>query len=385
MKQIYHILSLLVFLSLSFSCCNIGDEDEYEVTPTRTLLVYMLTSTNLDGAMQTNIADMKSVATRKNLNNSNLIVFYSTASSGTASGRLFRIKEDKKGQIIEEEIRTYSEISAISPDFMRSLIQDVIRDYPAKSYGMIFSSHGTSWMPSDYKDLRSFGEENGQHMEVYDLAKALRGFHFDFLLFDACAMGSVECLYELKDVADYIVSSAAEIWSPGFPYDIVLPYFFTEKAQLDKVAEGFYDFYANFSSPQGCVSVVKTNELDELASIVKDIISSAGGFPAVYDLSLSGIQRLSLLPSARTSLYDLEDLLKKLATEEQMQQLLDCLQKLVEVKYTTETLAASGGRSYISVRTFSGLSIYPLQTNLPQHNAWYLENLAWAKAVYGGD
>ncbi|MDH6341795.1 hypothetical protein M2480_003235 [Parabacteroides sp. PFB2-12] len=387
MKQIYHILSLLVFLSLSFSCCNIGDEDEYEVTPTRTLLVYMVSS-NLGGSMQTNIEHMKAVATQKNLNNSNLIVFYSTASSGTASGRLFRIKEDKKGQIIEEEIRTYSEISAISPDFMRSLIQDVIRDYPAKSYGMIFSSHGTSWMPNDYKDLRSFGEENGTRMEVYDLARALRGFHFDYLSFDACSMGGVECAYELKDVADYIVASASEILTYGFPYKNVLPYYFTNEADLAGIAQGFYDFYTTYDYPYGNIAVIKTAALDDLAEVMAEIVAAADR-EALYGLSLQGVQVLSRFSGARTSLYDIEDLMARLveeglATEEQKTRFDEALAAVVQTKHCTDQVIIQG-QNRLSVRTFSGLSIYPLQTNLPQHNAWYLENLAWAQAVYGGD
>ncbi|MDH6311388.1 hypothetical protein M2137_000138 [Parabacteroides sp. PFB2-10] len=384
MKQIYHILSLLAFLLLAFSCCNIGDEDEYTVTPPRTLLVYMVSS-NLGGSMQTNIEHMKSVATRKNLNDGNLVVFYSTAKDGTASGRLFRIKEDRNGQVVEEEIRTYNEISAISPDFMHSVVEDVMRDFPAKSYGMILSSHGTSWMPTDYKDLRSFGEENGQRMEIYDLARALRGFQFDFLSFDACSMGGVECVYELKDVADYILASASEIISYGFPYKEVLPYYFTDEADLAAIAKGFYDFYTTYTYPYGNMAVIKTAALDDLAEVMAEIIAAAGE-EALYGLSLQGVQVLSRFSSALTSLYDIEDLVARmvnegLATEEQKTRFDAALAEVVQTKYCTEQVIIQG-QSRLPVRTFSGLSIYPLRESLPQHNAWYLENLAWAKRVY---
>ena len=47
-------------------------------------------------------------------------------------------------------------------------------------------------------------------MEIDDLAKGLPDDLFDFILFDACYMASVECTYELRNKAEYILASPTE-------------------------------------------------------------------------------------------------------------------------------------------------------------------------------
>ena len=72
--------------------------------------------------------------------------------------------------------------------------------------------------------LKSFGAEGGKNMEIYELAEGIPDeYHFDFLLFDVCSMGGIECVYELRDKADYIVASPAEVLVAGFPYKNILP------------------------------------------------------------------------------------------------------------------------------------------------------------------
>ena len=76
---------------------------------------------------------------------------------------------------------------------MYKVIKETTELFPAESYGLVLSSHGTSWLPGNFSSLRSFGEENGQYMEITEMNEALEGFHFDFMLFDACYMSGIEC------------------------------------------------------------------------------------------------------------------------------------------------------------------------------------------------
>ena len=80
-------------------------------------------------------------------------------------------------------------------------------------------------------------------MEIADLAAALTG-HFDFIMFDACFMASVEVLYELRDKADYFIASPAEIISDGFPYEAAAPYFWGGEEDLKQVCREYYNYYA---------------------------------------------------------------------------------------------------------------------------------------------
>lgn len=380
MKNLF--LSIILLFVICLTGCS---EDDPIPQPkpeafSRTVLAYMVAS-NLGGNLTANIDSMISVATSQNLNNGNLLVFYSKNQN---QAELFEIKEGENGTITRHHIRDYVGQSAISPEVMQSVIQEVVSEFPADGYGLILSSHGTSWLPQGYNRLRSFGEENGKNMEIYDLAKGLTGLEipkFDFILIDACSMGSVEVMYELKDNADYIISSAAEIISTGFPFDQVVPHLFEETLNLDQVAQSFFNFYNNYIYPYGCVSVTNTAALDELATITGKILTSAG-LEGIYSLPLSEIQILSDLPSAPSALYDFDHLISYLATPEQLTVFKAALQRAVISKYTTERVICSS--RYVTVNHHSGLSIYPLQERLPQLNEWYRTNLQWSKAVLSG-
>ena len=91
---------------------------------------------------------------------------------------------------------------------MKQVLNDIIQMYPAQEYRLILWSHGTSWLPAG-SSLRSFGEDSGKQMNIPDLAENLP-IKFDFILFDACLMGSVEVVYELKEKANFIISSSTE-------------------------------------------------------------------------------------------------------------------------------------------------------------------------------
>ena len=67
-------------------------------------------------------------------------------------------------------------------------------------------------------------------MDISELAAAIdgSGVRFDYLLFDACFMSSVEALYDLRRAADYIVASPCEVMAHGFPYDTVIPSLFAD-------------------------------------------------------------------------------------------------------------------------------------------------------------
>ncbi len=376
-------LKYIALLILSVFIVSCSSDDKEEISSKRTVLAYMVSS-NLGSALTANIDRMISVANAKNLNGGNLIVYYSwyDKEAKESKAELFQIKEGKGGVVTKHHIHDYQGQNAASPQVMRSVIQDVFAQFPAEGYGLLLSSHGTSWMPSAETGLRSFGDENGKQMEIYELADALKGFYLDFIAFDACSMGGVECVYELKDVTDYILSSPSEIMRIGFPYEEVLPCFFANKPDLEKASKSFYDFFLTYENPYGNISVTNTRELAALASITKEIITTAG-LDAMYALPLNDIQTLSYLSGKSTRLYDFEDVLTRLATDDQKKRLKDCLDKVVVSKYATKNMYSThiyGG--IIPVNQFSGLSIYPIQPKLTQLNNWYKTNLSWYKAVY---
>ena len=168
--------------------------DEWD-GPTRTVLYYAVKS-NLSSDIERNISDMESVATKENIKG-NLLVF-SSDSKGNAS--LYRIVPGKNGSRKRETVADFSGRSGVDPRTLTDVIATAVERFPADSYGLIFSSHGTSWLPADVERMqRAFGEENGQWMDIRAMAEAIPDNLFEFILFDACSMGSIECAYEFKD------------------------------------------------------------------------------------------------------------------------------------------------------------------------------------------
>lgn len=384
--KIRYILFLLVIV-LGFSSCDDNKKEEND-TATRTMLVYMVAS-DLGSYLQSNIDQMISVANKKNLNGGHLIVYYSSydKNAKTFNGELFEIKEGNGGVVTRHHIRDYNGQSAVDPQVMRNIVNDAFSLYPADSYGILLSSHATAWLPSDHRNmLRSFGEENGIRMEIYDLASALKGLSLDFIAVDACSMGAIECAYELKDCADYYISSTAEIMGTGFPFKEMLPYFFTKVPDYENITRSFYNYYLEYAHPYGNLSVVKTAGLAELATVSKEILASAGGIEGMYNLNLKDHQVLSYIPGSPTKLYDFTDIMLALATSEnQKSKLTAAMDNTVVSKYATEIVYCggfSGNSRFVPVKTFSGLTVYPFQQNLQTLSNWYQSNLSWYKTVF---
>ncbi len=376
MKIKFIIYSFLFALLLG--SCNKEEIEIPKGTPQRTILAYMIAGGNLGSDIRANIYQMMKVASDKERNWGNLVIYYSENKS---KSYLFQIKEDKNGKVITDTLRFYENQSAILPETMHSVIKETIELFPAKSYGLILSSHGTSWLPTNFSSLRSFGAEGGKNMEITELNEALEGFHFDFMLFDACYMSGIECAYELKDKTDYLLGSPTEVLSRGFPYEDFLPALFKENADLELVTKSFYDYYSNSGSPYGTVSLIKSSELDELASIVNDILKDKTE-EDIYALPISDMQILEYLTRNNPHmLYDFDDFIRNLATSEQYDRFNACMEKAVVSKYATPYSFYSEIYGTRKIDHYSGLSVFVPQPSLIRLSEWY-KRLAWYKAVY---
>ena len=81
-------------------------------------------------------------------------------------------------------------------------------------------------------------------------------------------------------------------------------------------------------------------------------------------------------------LYDYDDYIKALATDEQYIQFQSALQAAVVYEAHTETaFFGSPQRSY-AINRSCGLTVYVPQQNYPVMNAWYESRISWSKAVY---
>ena len=227
----------------------------------------------------------------------------------------------------------------------------------------------------------AFGQDGNNWMEIDDLAKGLPDDVFNFILFDACYMASIECAYELRDKAEYILASPTETLADGWPYKEMMPQLFATDLQLEKVGETFYNYYLNDSYPYATVSLTKTSELDNLKSVTHDILADKTESD-IYSLDLKEMQRLEYLYRSPGMLYDFNDYIKQLATAEQYDRFISCLDKAVVYKaHTPKSYYAAIGNA-LPINSYCGLTVFVPQESLPKMLEWYQQRVSWYQAVY---
>jgi len=122
-----------------------------------------------------------------------------------------------------------------NPDSLTHFINWAAKNCPAKNYVLLLSDHGRGYTP--HSDLPTSGPatrgimlddghfENG--FTVHSLTSAIRNADIRpaVVYMDACLMNSVEYLFELKDLCDYVVASTYVVPGPGGEYTALVNQF----------------------------------------------------------------------------------------------------------------------------------------------------------------
>lgn len=251
----YIFITLLLIGGMALTACSGDNPDPDAGNTPRTVLVYMIATNNLGSGsahFDTNdIDEMLDAAAAGALGKSRLLVFRHSRLTPEAP-KLLEIT--RKGAV---ELKTYSlTASSASEEVMNQVIADMKTLAPARSYGMMFWSHSTGWLnngidtPAKAAPL-SFGYDTTPRntMSVTSLRNVLTGKGFDFLYFDCCFMATAEVAYELRDCAEWMVGSAAELPANGTPYHIALPYLMKEDADCVKAAQATFNYYNSCYNP----------------------------------------------------------------------------------------------------------------------------------------
>ena len=282
----FNLITLFIILCLGFTSCS--ENETPEPRTTRTILVYMMANNSLNSFASKNIESMIEGATSKNLNGGNLIVYYAPAGSPP---ELLRIKEEN-GVVKKIHLKDYEKQNSADPDVMRSVISEVVSQYPADSYGLVYWSHADGWIPYPVPSAstRWIGQDTGEgqdnRMNISDFVEALDDEmpHFDFIMFDACFMMSIEVAYAVRNYTDYYMGCPTENPGPGAPYDKVVPLMFKQGAAV-QMAEAYFNHYnENYKAGVGIsnanwtggtsVAVLKTSELDNLAILTNQVLQT---------------------------------------------------------------------------------------------------------------
>ena len=371
---LYWFLTIALLL---LCACEKEEEPQVPLVAGRTVLVYFAADNNLSGSVEGDIAAMEDGLLHTDMHNGNLLVYVDKKGQSPQLLRLVQEGDSICRELIEEYAIDHASATA---ERLHQVLQQVTDTYPSDRYGLVLWSHGTAWLPSDYKNyLRSFGTDTGNHfMSVNDLTAALSDYHFDFLLFDACYMASLEVAYALRHCTDYLIASPTEVLADGFPYQLFMQDLFTPEANVVDIATQFYTYY---QSSYGTVSVTKTAELADLATAYR-VIFQGKSEEELFAVPVQELQIMEYLTGNIHALYDCADYVRQLATDAQYEEFQSCLDRAVIYKATTPKSAyAYANGTYLPINRFSGLSIYVPQAELAELNNWY-QQLEWYQAVY---
>lgn len=376
-----------------FNASFLPDENRVRDSVSRTILVYMAAKNNLWPYHDENINQMKEALSRSGLNDCNVII-YSSYTQGNP--KLLQLVF-KGGRVDTATVYRYPSQNAVDKEVMRSVLADVKRLFPARKNGLILWSHGLNWLPADvvYNDgyymastapadtsgieLYSFGVEDGQTMELNDLRDALSDKGYQFILFDACLMGSAEVAYALRNKAEYLVASPAEIWVTGFPYAAVMGNLVAHPIQLKEVCEHFYDFYNGKTGMQrtGAISLIDLQQMEPLSDLVQQIYGQ--GADRMDTVRWRNVQRFDR--GSNHTNFDLDDYVSRISSPELYGQFQSQLQRTVLYGRSTPGLFLGDSPAGFYVSKYCGLSVYIWQKAHVTLNETYV-TLDWYKKVF---
>jgi len=404
MKSIRHFVAALTAVALVVSSCT-GLEAYYDRDTgyKNVLVIYSLGYNNLSNSLEGNLDEMfESDVPSKNDGNVLVVFSHRTARAYDYTTEtepvLYRVYREN-GEIVRENLMTYKKGRDSASAEILAEVLGLVKDlFPASSYGMLFSSHGTGWLPVAY-DIHpenvttTFSPESGRGdrytcepvvksagmhvtvsgseieyhgIEIKDLASCIP-MHLEYIVFDACLMGAVEVAYQLRNVCDYLVFSPTEVISRGYEYKTALHNLFTH--DIHGIARDSFAKYSESSS--STMTMVSCSGMEDLALVCSGIVSR-------HRDGLSTINRKqtqAYFYNDKEWFYDLRDVMAGIGADASELEALDkALTESVIYKASTKSFFN------LKLERVCGLSMYlPIPTSV-KLNAFY-KGLAWNEAV----
>ena len=267
---------LLLLLALLVSCCR-GPEVKPDVvgkgcTARKTLLVYMMAENSLNYYASLDVDEILQAV--PSIPRDCRLFVYVDDSSFPQLTQYYRMTSGETGCSRFQPFNT--DVCSSDTAALGTVLDFILKDYPTETLDLIMWSHGDGWLrgPLNSAPQRSIGIDNGKNsssnkvtetIEVEELAALLEALptKVDRLMFDACFMQCVESAYALRNAAEWIIASPAEIPGDGALYSTLVPDFFNSDGPED-IMDSYIKAYE--AEPAGAVlSAVHTGYMQNLA------------------------------------------------------------------------------------------------------------------------
>ena len=415
MKKWFYILLVIVLAA----CSNEIPEQQPAKRSRRTVLAYLISNnagTSLDNDLRNNVIDMYTAL--GNMKEScTLLVFYRpyTGDTPLSNPTLMSFYTDGRGnvnnqpvlsgdnltfkavcQIAQKKEYTMNSQIATDPAVMKEVFTDMQIVAPSDSYGLILGSHASGWMKGNSVQSKAFGDDDGYNIDIPDLAGVLKNSFsekLDFVLFDACMMGTAEVGYELKEVTSYCIASVMETPALGFPYKQVFSYLYSENIDYSAVCHEFISFN-KVNNAWGTCAVMNCSQMENLANAVKAKLSEWKD--ALSSVSMQNVQQYGV-GSYRYFSYDVLDFFRELGGKSGVAE-IDLNEAIASVQNAlNETVIAkecipnpSNSSFRVDEARFCGIGMYiPKEVNdyVPDNISWnnwndyYKQSISWYHAA----
>ena len=421
MKKWLYTLLVIVLAA----CSNEIPEQQPAKRSGRTVLAYLISNSpkSLEGNLQDNVVDMY-MALAEIKDSCTLLVFYRPQeySSYLDVPTLLCFDTDGRGninnlpavtgtdltfesvcQVAQKKEYTMNSQIATDPVVMEEVLKDMQKIAPSDSYGLILGSHASGWMKGNSVQSKAFGDDDGYNIDIPDLANVLKksfSEKLDFVLFDACMMGTAEVGYELKEATSHCIASVMETPVYGFPYDRILPYLYTENIDYSAVCHEFMSFNKT-NNLWGTCAVMDCSQMENLASAVKAKLSEWQD--ALSSVSMQNVQQYGAYGWGRDYRYfsyDLLDFFRELGRKSGVKN-LDLNEAVTTVQSALNQAVIAkdclSGTDYefdgviVDEARFCGIGMYipkeynPYVANKTAWNDYYEQSISWYHAAGWAD
>lgn len=424
---IKRIVIILATISAATGCewlcpdkCIVDEENR------KVLLLYSAGYNSIRNYLLEDIRDLKQGWLPGNECNDDILLVYthSPRRSGSynepTSPYLIRLYRNAEGTAISDTLMTYEKgtISASAAQ-MNKVLTYIKDNFTSGSYGMIFSSHATGFLPAGYYSdpekykftkirtmnigaqpavpapvpyiepeydpslpmVKSIGQDVSgasdsrisYEMDLPDFADAIP-MKLDYILFDACLMGGVEVAYELKDKCGKLGFSQAEVLAEGFDYKTLTTHLLEKDIpDVESVCDDYFTQYETQSGVyrSATISLVDCGKMEPLATLCKELFSKYRD--GIISTDPSRVQRFYRYD--KHWFYDLESILTEAGADNaDIARLHDALDQCVLYKgHTPEFM------NEFKIKTFSGFSMYLPVYGEDELDEFY-KTLEWNKA-----
>lgn len=386
----------------------------------RSLVLLSLGYNDLQGDLEKNITELCSGEIPDKRDNKAVFVFRHASLSGSdmstlCAPHIMRIYREK-GKVVLDTLKLYepNTVSA-SAETISDALSFIDGKFTTESYGLVFSSHASGWMPWHYEregedfiwsrspasaDMQAnwWKRERWQPIPTKSLGVQCLGsrynpyyqidleafsdalpFHLDYLIIDSCLCGGVEVAYALKDKCRYIIASPTETLTYGHVYQTMctnLLYSEDLREALVKTCREYFDRYDAMSGSyrSATIAMYDCSLMDELAGSTAALVNRYR--EQIEALNRNNIQDYNYNYDV---FYDFRDILYSASRHgdgEHIAAVDKVLEELVIYKAATEKFI---GHS-IDPDRYSGMSMYLPYSDRPNLNAFYRE-LGWNKAT----